>query len=398
MKITILCGTLVLLTASSLFAGSIVYRTNAYTARVFHDGSTDRLNFPPSSPDHISTAEYTAYYNSGINYFSGFNILNNVSLSNNVLTSRIGNDELEVAFTTVFMPSNWFEQRMVVQNTTNYPLSTLVLYRVQDGDLFGDGANNMVGRDAATRAVFQSEFGLHIAQNLFLPNLGSASSFQGGDVGVVYNNMDLNALDGSLVQTNDTAVAQGIALGTFPPGAITTVVCRVSFGASRDEAMANALPVTFNPGVTKLAFSIDMTKVGNDALGFTATFDPTLIGLTSLVNRTATLYVNDCAVLDGVSGVVKSSSSGDSATYATTTAKAVLSIKPSKHIAAMKVTMKKADVRGIAGTAVMQNGTNGVLNPVSVRFALDTTNVSGRASVIVPYKAKINKGFSGKQW
>ena len=149
--------------APSFMASAMTINTSNYTASVYGRATMDQLTIKPTSYNNLNYAEYALNYTSpnnvGSTYLTGFTVDAGMGRAGNVVTSLLDNAEVQVSLKTTFMPSNYVEQVLTIVNITNWPLNNLVVYRIQDCDLFGDSANNTVGRDAATHALYQTEYG-----------------------------------------------------------------------------------------------------------------------------------------------------------------------------------------------------------------------------------------------
>jgi len=324
-----------------------------------------------------------------------FSIVADVGQAGNVITSLVRNSRLMIACKSTFASSNYFEQEITVVNATNFVLTNCVIYRIQDVDLFEHNENDYVGRDAATHAMYQSEYGLFIAQNMYWPDLTPAERWYGGDVDKLWQMMYDHPPSNGVAQASDSAVLQGMALGDLAPGQRTTVVCRVSYGTSKDELSAWAWPVLFYPEVSKFSFVINTAAQNADALGFTLVFDPNVAGITTLQDRLLSLYANDVVLLDRAGGTVKVSPKGDSAVYQNGGITAVLKLSLAKNTEVMKVKGKGLALQ--PGLGAFIDGQSGALYP-RVRMYFNAAGQSGTGSAFVPYKAKPGKGFAGKQW
>ena len=170
--------------APAFMASAMTVGNSSYTATVYDDATMDELTIEPTSYNNLSYAEYALNYTSpnnvGSTYLTGFTVDAGAGRVGNVVTSLLDNAEVQVSVKTTFMPSNYVEQVLTIVNITNWPLNNLVVYRIQDCDLFGDSANNTVGRDAATHALYQTEYGFCVAQNICLENRTFADHWQGG--------------------------------------------------------------------------------------------------------------------------------------------------------------------------------------------------------------------------
>jgi len=378
-------------------AGSLTYDAPGYRARVSAYGYQGLMEIKPGPFDHIAGGQYVVHAH-GKSYDvddTDFGIVTDVGQAGNVITSLVRNSRLQVAFKSTFAPSNYFEQEVTVINATNFVLTNCVIYRIQDVDLFEYNENNYVGRDTATHAMYQSEYGVFIAQNMYWPDLTPAERWYGGDVNKLWDMMYDHPPSNGVAQANDSAVLQGMALGDLAPGQRTTVVCRVSYGTSKDELSASAWPVLFYPEVLGFSFVINTAAQNADALGFTLVFDPNVAGITTLQGRLLSLYANDVVLFDRAAGTVKASPKGDSAVYQNGGITAVLKLSLAKNTAVMKVKGKGVSLQPGLGTFV--DGKSGALYP-RVRMYFNAAGQSGTGSAFVPYKAKPGKGFAGKQW
>lgn len=378
-------------------AGSLTYDAPGYRARVNAYGYQGLMEIKPAPFDHMSDGMYFVHAH-GTSYEvdnSDFAIVVDVGQAGNVITSLVRNARLLIAFKSTFAPSNYFEQEVTVINATNFVLTNSVIYRMQDIDLFEYGANDYVGRDAATHGLYQSEYGLFIAQNMYWPNLTPAERWYGGKVDDVWDMTYSHPPSNGIAQANDTAVLHGIVLGDLAPGQRTTIVVRVAYGTSKDELSAAAWPVTFYPQVSGFAFGINSTAQNADTLGFTLVFDPNVAGITTLQNKLLSMYVNEVALFDRAAGTVKVSPKGDSAVYQNGGITAVLKLSLAKNTAVMKVKGKGVALQPGLGTFV--DGQSGAVYP-RVRLYFNAPGQSGTGTAFVPYKAKPGKGFAGKQW
>lgn len=378
-------------------AGSLTYDAPGYRARVSAYGYQGLMEIKPAPFDHIADGMYVVHAHGRSYDVSGddFSIVTDVGQAGNVITSLVRNARLLVAFKSTFALSNYFDQEVTVINATNFVLTNCVIYRIQDIDLFEHNENNYVGRDAATHALYQSEYGLLIAQNMYWPDLTPAERWYGGDVNKLWDMLYDHPPSNGIAQANDTAVLHGMALGDLAPGQQTTIVVRVSYGTSKDELSAAAWPVTFYPQVSGFAFGINSTAQNADTLGFTLVFDPNLAGITTLENKLLSLYANEFVLFDRAAGTVKVSPKGDSAVYENGGITAVLKLSLAKNTAVMKVKGKGVALQSGLGTFL--DGQSGAVYP-RVRLYFNAPGQSGTGTAFVPYKAKPGKGFSGKQW
>ncbi|MCX7848021.1 MAG: hypothetical protein N2595_08345 [bacterium] len=380
-----------------LQAGSLTYDAPGYQARVSAYGYQGLLTIKPAPFDHMGDGMYVVHahgdsYDLDSDYFW---IVSDVGRSGNVITSLVENALLRVAFKSTFAPSNYFVQEVTIVNVTNFVLTNCVLYRIQDVDLYEYSENNYVGRDTATHALYQSEYGLFIAQNMYWPDLTPAERWYGGAVNALWDMMYDHPPSNGIAQASDTAVLHGIVIGDLAPGQQTTVVTRVSYGTSKDELSAHAWPVSFTPLVAGFAFSINTTAQNADSLGFTLLFDPNLAGITTLQNKLLSLYVNDVVLFDRAAGTVKVSPKGDSAVYQNGGITAVVKLSLAKNTAVMKVKGKGVALQ--PGLGAFVDGVSGAVYP-RVWMYFNAAGQSGTGSAFVPYKAKPGKGFAGTQW
>ncbi len=386
---------IIMFAVNTVIAYNISYTNAKYIVKLDDRGNFDKLNYPTNGSDHSGSIICVLYHSGGGASLGSsiFNVITKVNLSGNSADSVIKSEAVQIAIHTDFL-EKYIAQQYTITTITNVPLNDVVYYHFQDGDLRGSTLSDTVGRNAATRVMYQTQSNMFLGICLFNPDMQYSDRYQGGYLDTVWNAAIDNTADNTITQAHDTSVIVGLPIGSLNPGESFTALVRIGFGSNQTQMLDAAFPANFAPDISKFSFGINFKKPDKDKLNFKADFDPTTIGLTNLDGYLASLYVGDYEVLNSTTGIVKNSKSGGKATYQLGDSKVLLKLNTKKSTVQLKVKVKKTDLADSLG--ITNNGAPGQLD-LPIRFWLSSTGFAGADSVTVPYTNKQDKNAKGKQ-